>query len=195
MLVKPIQFVIIAAIDHTDIALPVEERLALALKRCGVSITCEWWPGITQEKGRRQCRGFPRIDRCPSSRGCLLDGFFLGRGKGALEFREGYGSCTCFKISGIYVSLFLQPRLIHSLFVSLNIVQITTFLASFLFRFFPAAPTSDSSLTNFTAFLLGSITKLPAVEYFCVYAATSILFVFILQVAKNDERGCAKSAR
>eukprot|EP00752_Nemacystus_decipiens_P014689 g13085.t1 len=72
-------FVILASLDHTDVGLPVEERLALALERCGVSI-------------------------------------------------------------------------------------------------------SYTSLTNFSAFLLGSITKLPAVEYFCVYAATSILFVFVLQV-------------
>ena len=35
------QFVIVASFDHTDPALPVEERVALGLKRCGVSITCE----------------------------------------------------------------------------------------------------------------------------------------------------------
>lgn len=49
-----------------------------------------------------------------------------------------------------------------------------------LFAFLFSLP--DTSLTNFSAFLLGSMTKLPGVEYFCVYAATSILFVFILQV-------------
>ena len=37
-----VQFVIVAAFDHTDPALPVEERVALGLKRCGVSITCEF---------------------------------------------------------------------------------------------------------------------------------------------------------
>lgn len=35
------QFVIVASLDHTDENLPVEERIALALKRCGVSVTCE----------------------------------------------------------------------------------------------------------------------------------------------------------
>ncbi|CAM9835466.1 unnamed protein product [Ectocarpus sp. 12 AP-2014] len=39
-----------------------------------------------------------------------------------------------------------------------------------------------TSLTNFFAFLLGSLTSLPAVEYFCLYAATAILFDFILQM-------------
>ncbi|CAN0400933.1 unnamed protein product, partial [Hapterophycus canaliculatus] len=38
-----------------------------------------------------------------------------------------------------------------------------------------------TSLTNFSAFLVGSITRLPAVEYFCIYAATAILFDFVLQ--------------
>lgn len=32
-------FVIVASLDHTDENLPVEERIALALKRCGVSVT------------------------------------------------------------------------------------------------------------------------------------------------------------
>ncbi|CAM9472608.1 unnamed protein product [Ascophyllum nodosum] len=72
-------FVIVAAFDHTDPALPVEERVALGLKRCGVSITY-------------------------------------------------------------------------------------------------------TSLTNFFAFILGSTTSLPAVEYFCLYAGTAILFDFFLQV-------------
>lgn len=36
------QFVILASLDHTDVGLPVEERMALALKRCGVSISCEF---------------------------------------------------------------------------------------------------------------------------------------------------------
>lgn len=35
------QFVILAAFDHTDPNLPVEERVGLGLKRCGVSVTCE----------------------------------------------------------------------------------------------------------------------------------------------------------
>ena len=30
-----------AAFDHTDPDLPVEERVALGMKRCGFSITCE----------------------------------------------------------------------------------------------------------------------------------------------------------
>lgn len=34
-------FVIVAAYDHTDPSLPVVERVALGVKRCGVSITCE----------------------------------------------------------------------------------------------------------------------------------------------------------
>ncbi|CAM9472679.1 unnamed protein product, partial [Ascophyllum nodosum] len=72
-------FVIVAAFDHTDPALPVEERVALGLKRCGVSITY-------------------------------------------------------------------------------------------------------TSLTNFFAFILGSTTSLPAVEYFCIYAGTAIIFDFFLQV-------------
>ncbi|CAN0008284.1 unnamed protein product [Ectocarpus sp. 12 AP-2014] len=42
-----------------------------------------------------------------------------------------------------------------------------------------------TSLTNFFAFLLGSMTSLPAVEYFCLYAATAILFDFFLQASKN----------
>ncbi|CAM9503125.1 unnamed protein product, partial [Ectocarpus sp. 13 AM-2016] len=32
-------FVIVAAYDHTDHALPVEEKVALGVKRCGVSVT------------------------------------------------------------------------------------------------------------------------------------------------------------
>ena len=35
------QFVIVAAFDNTDPSLPVEERVAFGLKRCGVSVTCE----------------------------------------------------------------------------------------------------------------------------------------------------------
>lgn len=35
------KFVIVASMDHTDPRLNVEERVALALKRCGVSITCK----------------------------------------------------------------------------------------------------------------------------------------------------------
>lgn len=34
-------FVIVGAYDHTDPTLPVEERVALCVKRCGVSITCK----------------------------------------------------------------------------------------------------------------------------------------------------------
>lgn len=47
MCVNP-QFVIVAAYDHTAPTLPVEERVATALKRSGVSITCEHilYPGI-----------------------------------------------------------------------------------------------------------------------------------------------------
>lgn len=41
---------------------------------------------------------------------------------------------------------------------------------------------ADTSLTNFSAFMLGSLTALPAVEYFCLYAGTAILFDFVLQV-------------
>lgn len=37
----PAQFVIVAAFDHTDPSLPVEERIARGTRRCGVSITCE----------------------------------------------------------------------------------------------------------------------------------------------------------
>lgn len=43
-------------------------------------------------------------------------------------------------------------------------------------------PSPDTSLTNFFAFLLGSQSSLPAVEYFCLYASVSILFDFFLQV-------------
>ncbi|CAN0336849.1 unnamed protein product, partial [Ascophyllum nodosum] len=39
-----------------------------------------------------------------------------------------------------------------------------------------------TSLTNFIAFMLGSTSSLPAVEYFCLYAGTAILFDFFLQV-------------
>ncbi|CAN0513627.1 unnamed protein product, partial [Ectocarpus sp. 12 AP-2014] len=46
---------------------------------------------------------------------------------------------------------------------------------------------TDTSLTNFFAFLLGSLTSLPAVEYFCLYAATAILFDFILQARKKGQ--------
>lgn len=40
----------------------------------------------------------------------------------------------------------------------------------------------DTSLTNMFAFILGSSSTLPAVEYFCFYAATAIFFDFCLQV-------------
>lgn len=43
----------------------------------------------------------------------------------------------------------------------------------------------DTSLTNFFAFILGSNSSLPAVEYFCLYASTAILFDFFLQVREN----------
>ncbi|CAM9899558.1 unnamed protein product, partial [Ectocarpus sp. 12 AP-2014] len=72
-------FVIVAAYDHTDPSLAVEERVALGVKRCGVSVTY-------------------------------------------------------------------------------------------------------TSLTNFFAFMLGSVSSLPAVEYFCLYAGTAILFDFFLQM-------------
>lgn len=39
--VLSVQFVIVASFDQTDASLPVEERVALALMRCGVSVTCE----------------------------------------------------------------------------------------------------------------------------------------------------------
>lgn len=35
------QFVIVAAYDFTDPSLPVKERIALGVKRCGMSVTCE----------------------------------------------------------------------------------------------------------------------------------------------------------
>ncbi|CAN0202463.1 unnamed protein product, partial [Hapterophycus canaliculatus] len=38
-----------------------------------------------------------------------------------------------------------------------------------------------TSLTNFFAFLLGSNSALPAVEYFCLYACVAILFNYLLQ--------------
>lgn len=41
---------------------------------------------------------------------------------------------------------------------------------------------ADTSLTNFFAFMLGSTSALPAVEYFCLYAGTAIMFDFMLQV-------------
>eukprot|EP00904_Undaria_pinnatifida_P008217 jgi/Undpi1/4525/HiC_scaffold_18.g07879.m1 len=72
-------FVILAAFDHTDPNLPVEERVGLGLKRCGVSVTY-------------------------------------------------------------------------------------------------------TSLTNFFAFMLGTTSSLPVVEYFCLYAGTAILFDFFLQM-------------
>lgn len=39
-----LQFVIVAAFDQTDPSMPVEERVALGLKRCGVSVTCKFFP-------------------------------------------------------------------------------------------------------------------------------------------------------
>ncbi|CAM9178357.1 unnamed protein product [Choristocarpus tenellus] len=39
-----------------------------------------------------------------------------------------------------------------------------------------------TSLTDFLAFMLGSMISLPAVEYFCFYAGTAILFDYLLQV-------------
>lgn len=47
---------------------------------------------------------------------------------------------------------------------------------------------ADTSLTNVFAFMLGSITLLPAVEYFCFYAGTAVLFDFILQVRGDTVR-------
>lgn len=41
---------------------------------------------------------------------------------------------------------------------------------------------ADTSLTNGTAFLLGSLTTLPAVRYFCLYAGTAVLVDFVMQV-------------
>ena len=57
------QFVIVAAFDHTDVGLPVQERIALGLKRCGVSISCKnagrltGWPRCPNEKKRPLDRG------------------------------------------------------------------------------------------------------------------------------------------
>lgn len=42
------QFVIVSSFDHVDPGLPVEERVALAMKRCGVSITCEPYGWISR---------------------------------------------------------------------------------------------------------------------------------------------------
>ena len=42
---------------------------------------------------------------------------------------------------------------------------------------------ADTSLTDFSAFMLGSSTSLPAVEYFCIYAGVAILFDFFLQAS------------
>ena len=61
---------------------------------------------------------------------------------------------------------------------------------------FPFRPSSvpfahnllDTSLTNFFAFILGSTTSLPAVEYFCLYAGMAILFDFFLQVDNNRKK-------
>ncbi|CAM9372874.1 unnamed protein product, partial [Hapterophycus canaliculatus] len=39
-----------------------------------------------------------------------------------------------------------------------------------------------TSMTNFFAFMLGSTTSLPAVQFFCLYAGTAILFDFLLQI-------------
>lgn len=54
----------------------------------------------------------------------------------------------------------------------------------FVFSFFILF--EDTSLTNFFAFLLGSQSSLPAVEYFCLYACTAILFDFLLQVKERE---------
>lgn len=42
----------------------------------------------------------------------------------------------------------------------------------------------DTSSTNFFAFVLGSLSLFPAVEYFCYYAAVAIMFDFMLQVTQ-----------
>eukprot|EP00854_Cymbomonas_tetramitiformis_P015088 gene15088-17839_t len=39
-----------------------------------------------------------------------------------------------------------------------------------------------TSMTDFFAFMIGANTSLPALRYFCIYAAVGILFDFILQV-------------
>lgn len=44
---------------------------------------------------------------------------------------------------------------------------------------------ADTSLTNVFAFMLGSSSSLPVVEYFCIYAGTAILFDFFLQVKER----------
>merc|ERR1711871_811870 len=38
-----------------------------------------------------------------------------------------------------------------------------------------------TSLSDLAAFLLGSLTRIPAVEWFCIYAAISVTIVFIMQ--------------
>jgi predicted RND superfamily exporter protein len=42
---------------------------------------------------------------------------------------------------------------------------------------------SITSLTNFIAFALGSITVIPAVNWFCIYASVAIICDFLIQMA------------
>ena len=39
-----------------------------------------------------------------------------------------------------------------------------------------------TSMTNFLAFSLGSITVIPAVQWFCIYASVTILCDFLIQL-------------
>lgn len=59
----PEQFVILASLDHVDPTLEIGERMGRALRRCGVSITCEISSQISE-----QCSG-----RRKNSTRCLLE--------------------------------------------------------------------------------------------------------------------------
>ena len=47
-----------------------------------------------------------------------------------------------------------------------------------------------TSLTDLTAFCLGSITRIPAVRWFCLYAGVSIVMVFMMQVTRTPHQQC-----
>ena len=57
-----------------------------------------------------------------------------------------------------------------------------------------ASSIAFTSLTDLAAFYLGSVTQIPAVRWFCLYAGTSVVFVFLMQARAVEASARCTSA-
>lgn len=141
--------------------------MALALKRCGVSITCE---------PSRDANVFAEVVSSVREGVEILIHLTRSTQSRAGDRVAKPPTRPCSPRSFLSASASLSsPDRCLSLRLSYVAHSFSSSVASL-------ASTLDTSLTNFLAFMLGSLAILPAVEYFCLYAGTAILFDFILQV-------------